>query len=115
MQFSAAYRLKHASEFTKVFKNTEFKVRSDCFLVLVVQNALNFPRLGLIVAKKNVKKASKRNLVKRIIRESFRLNRHQLPAVDVVVLVTKPCGNYTKPQFWQNLNQAWQILLKNWH
>jgi ribonuclease P protein component len=44
-------------------------------------------RLGLAIAKKRVKLAVQRNRIKRIIRESFRLNQHVLPAIDMVVMV----------------------------
>ncbi len=48
-------------------------------------------RLGLVVGKKLIKSAVRRNLVKRVVREQFRLNRASLPAVDVIVrLMAKP-------------------------
>ncbi|MBS1141185.1 MAG: ribonuclease protein component [Proteobacteria bacterium] len=48
-------------------------------------------RLGLVVGKKLLKRAVDRNLVKRIVREQFRLRRAGLPPVDLVVrLATKP-------------------------
>ena len=49
------------------------------------------PRLGLVVGKKLLKAAVRRNLVKRVVREQFRLQRASLPACDLIVrLVTKP-------------------------
>ena len=48
-------------------------------------------RLGLVVAKKLLKRAVDRNRVKRVVREQFRLRRSALPAVDLVVrLAVKP-------------------------
>ena len=44
-------------------------------------------RLGLVVSKKGTPKAHRRNRVKRIIRETFRLNAGQLPAADIVIQV----------------------------
>lgn len=46
-------------------------------------------RLGLVVAKKVLRRAVDRNRAKRAIRESFRLNQ-RLPAVDIVVRVVEP-------------------------
>ena len=46
-------------------------------------------RLGLIVAKRVLKRAVDRNRAKRIIRESFR-RRLDLPPVDVVVRLALP-------------------------
>ena len=44
-------------------------------------------RLGLVVTKKGTPKAHRRNRVKRIIRDRFRLNAGELPSVDIVVQV----------------------------
>ena len=41
-------------------------------------------RLGLIMAKRHAKLATTRNALKRVIRESFRLQRLELPAADYV-------------------------------
>lgn len=46
-------------------------------------------RLGLVIAKKLVKQAMRRNMLKRIIREQFRLLRDNLPARDVVMRLTQ--------------------------
>lgn len=48
-------------------------------------NALGHPRIGLAIAARTVGKAVARNRVRRIIRESFRLAQHDLPAVDIIV------------------------------
>ena len=50
-------------------------------------NPLGHPRLGLVVGKKTAKRANKRNYMKRVIREWFRLHRHELPPHDFVVRV----------------------------
>lgn len=47
-------------------------------------------RLGLIVGKKAVARASARNRIKRVIRERFRIAQSELPAVDMVVRVVGP-------------------------
>ncbi len=47
-------------------------------------------RLGLIVGKKAVARASARNRIKRVIRERFRTAGDRIPAVDLVVRITAP-------------------------
>lgn len=115
MQFKQENRLKRSRDFDNVFKRTDVKARKDCFLLLAAKNSLDIPRLGLIVAKKHIKKATGRNTVKRIIRESFRLQLRELPALDIVVLISKPCSDYNRQQLWQFIDDAWQRLLKNAH
>ena len=51
----------------------------------VMRNDVGAPRLGLAVAVKVAGGAVARNRLRRIIRESFRLHQHELPAVDLVV------------------------------
>ena len=43
------------------------------------------PRLGLAVSIKVAGNGVERNRIRRLIRESFRLSQHELPAVDLVI------------------------------
>jgi ribonuclease P protein component len=52
-------------------------------------------RLGLVVAKKFLKRAAGRNLVKRLVREQFRLRRQSLPPRDFVFRLM---GKIEKPK-----------------
>lgn len=49
------------------------------------------PRLGLIIAKRFLPRAVDRNHLKRLIRESFRAQRPELPPTDIIVrLMRRP-------------------------
>ena len=84
-RFTKQERLRKKKEFEKVFQ--EGKVLKNGKLVLyVMPNSLGVSRLGLVVSKK-VGNAVRRNRVKRLLREAYRLNKHLLKAsVDVVVI-----------------------------
>jgi ribonuclease P protein component len=59
---------------------------SDAFFSLsVLDNDGTHPRLGLSIATRIFGTAVARNRIKRLTRESFRLNQHSLPPVDVTV------------------------------
>ena len=75
-------------------------------------NGLHYSRLAVIVAKKNVKKAVKRNLLKRLIRESFRLNQHALAGNDFIVIVKKPLAEEVNTQVLAILEKQWKRYLK---
>ena len=72
-------------------------------------NCLNRPRLGLIVSKKTAKLAVWRNYMKRVLRELFRLNQHQLSELDLVIQVQK---SFEKADFLQIKQEFEQLILK---
>ncbi|MEK7449523.1 MAG: ribonuclease P protein component [Planctomycetota bacterium] len=85
-------RLSGGGDFEGLFK--EGKVCGNKHLVIRYRtNQLSFSRLGIAISKKKVKAASRRNYLKRLVRESFRLNKHQLPkGLDIVVTIKKIDG-----------------------
>lgn len=59
-------------------------------------NETSEARLGVVVAKRLAKRASVRNLVKRIVREQFRKRRADLPPVDIVMRLSAPVDTATR-------------------
>ncbi len=108
-RFPKSHRLLKAAEYEAVFAAA--RVSSDrCFTILMRANALDHPRLGLAVSKRKVKKATARNRLKRIVRESFRLNQHHLPAADFVVLAKPAAAAAERKELWESLARHWQRL-----
>ena len=109
--FSKHARLLKPAEFSRVFKNP---IRSSDRLltILAVPNDIKQPRLGLAISKKHAKRAVDRNRIKRLIRESFRLIQHQLPAVDLVVMAKPGTKSVENQQIFQSLQQHWHRLNK---
>jgi ribonuclease P protein component len=62
-------------------------LRSRWFVLRRAENAVGYPRLAVRVAKKVVKASVARNRIRRLVRETFRLRRAQLPARDFLVTV----------------------------
>jgi len=64
-------------------------LRGRCFSVhLLPRQAGTGARLGLVVPKKLLRTAVARNLTKRLVRETFRRNRNELPDFDFVFRLT---------------------------
>ena len=99
-------KLVKTDDFSSVF-NLRKRIANKHLVMRYRPNALNRPRLGLIVAKKTAKLAVQRNYMRRVLRELFRLNQHHLPAVDVVIQVQK---TFEKPDFMQ-IKQEFEYLM----
>lgn len=110
-KYSRELRLLTPSHFENVFKNAIPSV-SPTVTILGRHNQLSHPRLGITVSKKNVRKAHDRNRVKRLIRESFRLNQHKLPQIDIVVVVKSGLDKHTNEQIFELLDKLWKKLTK---
>lgn len=87
--FGKKYRLLKTDDFSSVFALRCQKSRA-WIQVFHARNTLGFPRLGLVVAKKVAKRANRRNYMKRVLREWFRLHRHELPPADIIIRVRQP-------------------------
>jgi ribonuclease P protein component len=83
-RFPKVERIRKSREFEAVFENGRV-VRDDQLRVYNAPNGLDLSRLGLVVSKK-VGDSVRRNRVKRLFREAFRLNKDRLPGgFDLVV------------------------------
>lgn len=104
-------RLLKPAEFSRVFKQP---IRSSdrLFTILAVNNELEFARLGLAISKKHAKRAVDRNRIKRLVRESFRLTRPGLPAIDLVVMAKPATKHAENQQILQSLQTHWNRLQK---
>ncbi|MGH8114784.1 MAG: ribonuclease P protein component [Rhodanobacteraceae bacterium] len=102
-------RLRRASEFAAL-RNTSERVRTRHFLLRGIPSASGQARLGLAVSRKVSKRAVVRNQIKRIVRESFRLRRETLPAMDVLVIAQPSAADAPNPALHADLEYAWQKL-----
>jgi ribonuclease P protein component len=106
LTFLRELRLLTPSDFTPVFKNPVV-ASSSAFTFLAKHNELNNPRLGLTIAKKRVKKAVARNRIKRLTRESFRLQQHDLPNIDIIVMAKNGTDKLSNEELNKQLDKLW--------
>ncbi len=114
MQFRKNNRLLVKKDFDFVFENPK-KTRDPNFTVLYRKNTKNYPRLGLIISKKNCRHANKRNRLKRIIRESFRRNISKLKGHDIVVLNKHTTYNKETHVLTESLMRHWIKISREKH
>ncbi len=108
--FPKAKRLLNARDFSRVFDSADAKASHKYLLLLAKLNDAPGHRLGLVIAKKNVRLAVQRNRIKRLAREFFR----KLPAseanMDVVLLTRRGIDQLDNAELSSILQQQWQKL-----
>ena len=88
---------------------------ADAFFSLsVLANDETYPRLGLSIATRTFGSAVARNRIKRVARESFRLNQHSLPPVDVTVSAREAARLAKLSELRASLNQHWKSITQRW-
>jgi len=107
--FTKADRIRRPGEYRTLSKNGK-RHYSDHFIIISRKNQIFRSRLGVTVSKK-VGKAVTRNKIKRIIRETFRLNRSRLPEqVDMNVVAKVSSGKIETGQLQKHLMRCFERL-----
>lgn len=82
------------------------------FLILARPTENAQSRLGLVIAKKHIRLATRRNRIKRLIRETFRHQQPTLGNIDVIVLARKGMDELDNAQLIAQLNGQWQRIAR---
>lgn len=109
-RFPPTLRLKKAHDFKKVFSNP-IKSTDRYFTLLAIPSDFGYPRIGLAIAKKIIKKAVHRNVIKRTVRESFRMQQRSLGGIDIVVLVRREAVDAPMEILNESLAKHWLKLV----
>jgi ribonuclease P protein component len=109
------YRLLLAAQYQRVFRHCEVKANDRFITVLAISNDLRYPRLGMVVSIKAAGNAVKRNRIKRLLRESFRLHRELLARFDLVVLVRPGISSLSNRQLLKALDTHWRRISAHAH
>jgi ribonuclease P protein component len=106
-RFSKDSRLLDAASFGRVFEKAT-RSRDKWFTVLCRKNNIATGRLGLAISKKQCRKATARNRLKRIIRESFRHHQDALEGLDIVVMNKAAAADECNGALVESLEKHWQ-------
>jgi ribonuclease P protein component len=105
--------LHQPAEFRDV-KRRGKKFADAFFSLSVLANHETYPRLGLSIATRTFGTAVSRNRIKRLARESFRLNQHSLPPVDVTVSARDAARAAKLDVLRASLDQHWKAITQQW-
>ncbi|MBT5817597.1 MAG: ribonuclease P protein component [Proteobacteria bacterium] len=104
--FAAVRRLLRAAAFKAVL-NARCSSKDRLFVVYAKENGLTRGRLGITVSKKTSPKAVRRNLIKRLVRESFRYHAPDVTGLDVVAIARQPSSSAANKDICQSLDRHW--------
>lgn len=111
MRFQRQARLTSKQDFTRVFDQAS-RFSNGGLTSLVRRNDLDHARLGLAIAKRNVKLASGRNRIKRLVREGFRHHLERLCGLDIIFLVRPGVAERSNLELHEALDRHWNRLIE---
>ncbi len=111
-RFTHGNRLHGSRAFARVYGARARKVVGP-LVIHSKPNELGHPRLGLSVGKK-VGIAVKRNRIKRLLREAFRLSQHDWPSGYDIVVVVRPHEPATLAEYQRLLFAGIRALHQQW-
>jgi ribonuclease P protein component len=111
LTFEPRKRLHQPAEFRDV-KRRGRKFSDAFFSLSVLANHETHARLGLSIATRTFGTAVARNRIKRLARESFRLNQHSLPPVDVTVSAREAARAASSRELRLSLDEHWKSIQK---
>ncbi len=93
-------------------KNISFNknIIYNFLLIKIKKNKFNYPRIGILIRKKYIKLSVKRNKLKRIIYETFRLKQYKIKNNDYLLIVKKKILYIKNFLFFKKI---WKIFYKN--
>jgi ribonuclease P protein component len=107
LRFGTELRLRSKLQFDALYAGGR-RIDDRFFGLRVKPNGLGHPRIGLAVAVKTAGGGVARNRLRRLVKESFRLAQHQLPAVDIVVAAKIPAAEAPATTLHASLATLWQ-------
>ena len=105
----AGHKLHTAAEFERA-RRARDRLMDDLFVVQCVKNEKREARLGMAVAIRAAGNAVSRNRLRRLIRESFRMHRQEMPAVDVLVTARAAAAKAGNSAIFESLARHWRAL-----
>ena len=111
--FGREKRLLTPRQFKAVFDSPSGKLPGRNVLLLVRENQLPHPRIGLVIGKKSVKLSVERNRIKRQLRETFRLHQLELTGWDIVVIARKGLAELDNAELAKQFAKLWRRLSRS--
>lgn len=96
-----AQRIRSSRRYSQIYAQ-RCRVADSILIVCAAANDLGFSRVGLSVSRKNGN-AVKRNRIRRLLREAFRLSQHDIPSGFDYILIPQPPSPDSLAEYQQSL------------
>lgn len=111
-RFTKEQRLLTPAAFREVFDAPERKLHQSHLMAFVSTNTHAQPRVGMAITKRKVPTAVVRNLIKRQIREQFRVKAIDLENKDIVFIIKKSIKGIDKKELKNEINAIFKKIEK---
>ena len=111
-RFTKEQRLLTPAAFREVFDAPERKLHQSHLMAFVRTNTHEQPRVGMAITKRKVPTAVSRNLIKRQIREQFRVKASILENKDIVFIIKNSIKGLSKLELKNEINNIFKKLEK---
>ena len=111
-RFTKEQRLLTPAAFREVFDAPERKLHQSHLMAFVRTNTHEQPRVGMAITKRKVPTAVSRNLIKRQIREQFRVKASILENKDIVFIIKNSIKGISKLELKNEINNIFKKLEK---
>lgn len=98
------------SDYPPVFKDGKRFFSNGFLAIAYCDNTQSISRLGLAISKKHLAKATSRNTVKRIARETFRYEQHKFNGLNIIFVLTKKPEEFSKALVWKHIRHIWKKI-----
>ena len=111
-RFTKEQRLLTPAAFREVFDAPERKLHQSHLMAFVRTNTHEQPRVGMAITKRKVPTAVSRNLIKRQIREQFRVKASILENKDIIFIVKNSIKGISKLELKNEINNIFKKIEK---
>lgn len=107
--FPKTAKIKKRGDYRKIFSKGKV-IKNTYFTIIFTPNEFKTERIGIII-KKYLGKAHLRNKIKRMIRETYRLNKGLFPSEQDLIIIPK--NNFKNLKYYQIKEEFYKLFNNN--